>query len=165
MKHLLSWGSVVTHTSSSQCEGSWASAERWNIFFSSKCDECRVRRLLKLTSAEVWLYLSRCLNPLLFKKFINGYRCRKFMNQMCKKQNKLNLEKRKFIKTWEVSSNTYSITWDRVCSGLYDCGLKALLFESFSSLQHHQFDALYGWWECKVARPIEKIWQYFTVFW
>ena len=37
---------------------SWAGAECWNIFFSSKCNEYRVWPILNLTSTtNVWLYL------------------------------------------------------------------------------------------------------------
>ena len=57
MKHFLLWGSIVTHSSSSKCNESQASAECWNIFCSSKCEDCRVWRVLKLMSTEVWLYL------------------------------------------------------------------------------------------------------------
>ena len=41
-------GRSVTHTSSSMCDESRASAECWNIFFLSKYDEYRVWWVLKL---------------------------------------------------------------------------------------------------------------------
>ena len=56
MQHFLLQGSSATHTSSSKCNKSGASAEYWNIFFSSKCNEYRVWRVLKSTSTEVRLY-------------------------------------------------------------------------------------------------------------
>ena len=56
MKHLLLEGGIVTHTSSSKCDESWASAECWTLF-SSKCDKYRVWQVLKPPSTKVWLYL------------------------------------------------------------------------------------------------------------
>lgn len=53
--HFLSQG-IVSHTSSSKCDDSQASAECWNIFSSSKCNEYRGWRVRKWTSARVWPY-------------------------------------------------------------------------------------------------------------
>ena len=56
MKHFLLWGSVMTRTSCSMCDESWASAKCWNIFFLSKCSKYSVWWVLKLMSPKVWLY-------------------------------------------------------------------------------------------------------------
>ena len=54
MKHFLWWGGIVTHTGSSRCDESRASAECWDTF-SSECDKHRVCWVPKPTSTEVWL--------------------------------------------------------------------------------------------------------------
>ena len=49
---------MLTSVSSWEMGTEWqASAKRWNMFFSSKCDEYRVWWVLKMMSTEAWLWI------------------------------------------------------------------------------------------------------------
>ena len=61
MKHFLLYSSTVTHTSSSRCNESWASAYCWNIFFFLSKYKYRVWWILYLMSTEVWLDYIFCI--------------------------------------------------------------------------------------------------------
>ena len=56
MKRFLSWGGMVTHTSSGKCNESQARNEFWNISFSSKCDEYRIWKFW-----SQWLLRYHCI--------------------------------------------------------------------------------------------------------